>query len=59
MNLFCRAKTTKPGKDRSIKASFSSTGNMLQISDRKRESSRAPEDIRKGESFIHFNLGAK
>ena len=59
MNLFRRAKTTKPGKDQSIKACFSSTGNMLQISDRKRESSRALEVICKGESFIHFNLGAK
>ena len=41
MNLFCRAKATKPGKGQSVKACFSSTGNMLQISDRKRESSRA------------------
>ena len=59
MNLFCRTKTTKPGKDQSIKACFLKHSNMLQISDRKRESSRALEDICKGESFIHFNLGAK
>ena len=43
MNLFCHAKTDKPGKDQSIKACFSSTGNMSQISDRKHESSRVLE----------------
>ena len=30
---------------------------MLQISDRKLESFRALNDICKGKSFIHFNLG--
>ena len=108
MNLFCLAKTTKHGKDQSIKACFfkrrqhvklqlhdaiywlrfyssslihilslsNSHNNVAsiqknrddkshrvivasQISYRKRESSRALEDICKGESFIHFNLGAK
>ena len=56
MNLFCSAKTTKPGKNKSIKACFfSSTGNMFQISDRKRESSWVLEDICKGDES--FNLG--
>ena len=58
MNLFCRAKTTRLRINQS-RLVFSSTGSMLQISDRKRESSRALEDICKGESFNHFNLAAK
>ena len=57
MNLFGRAKITKPGKDQSVKVCFLSTGNMLQISDRKRESSRTLEDICKGESLSILPLG--
>ena len=47
-----------PGKG-SISQGLFFQAQAIQISDRKRESSRALEDICKGENFIHFNLGAK